>query len=83
MVARGLFGDRILDLPDMRSKVDAGSSVLPDIQPKNVIISHKKRNDFLRVMPQLLTSVNIMVFILDGCSFHYAHTWSKSDISIC
>ena len=24
-----------------------------------------------------------MVFILDGCSFNYAHTWSKSDISIC
>ena len=24
-----------------------------------------------------------MVFILDGCSFHYAHTWSKSDNSIC
>ena len=24
-----------------------------------------------------------MVFILDGCSFHYAHTWSKSGISIC
>ena len=26
---------------------------------------------------------SIMVFILDGCSFHYAHTWSKSGISIC
>ena len=25
---------------------------------------------------------NIMVSILDGCSFHYAHTWSKSDMSI-
>ena len=24
-----------------------------------------------------------MVFILDGCSFHYAHTWSKSGFSIC
>ena len=24
-----------------------------------------------------------MVFILDGCSFDYAHTWSKSGISIC
>ena len=24
-----------------------------------------------------------MVFILDGCSSHYAHTWSKSGISIC
>ena len=24
-----------------------------------------------------------MVFILDGCSIHYAHTWSKSGISIC
>ena len=23
-----------------------------------------------------------MVFILDGCSFHYAHKWSKSGISI-
>ena len=23
-----------------------------------------------------------MVFILDGCLFHYAHTWSKSFISI-
>ena len=22
-------------------------------------------------------------FILDGCSFHYAHIWSKSGISIC
>ena len=27
--------------------------------------------------------VIIMVFILDGCSFHYAHIWSKSGISIC
>ena len=25
----------------------------------------------------------IMVFILDGDSFDYAHTWSKSGISIC
>ena len=24
-----------------------------------------------------------MVFIIDGYSFHYAHTWSKSGISIC
>ena len=24
-----------------------------------------------------------MVFIIDGCSFHYAHTWSKAGISIC
>ena len=24
-----------------------------------------------------------MVLILDGCSFHYAHTWSKSGFSIC
>ena len=24
-----------------------------------------------------------MVFILDGCSFDYAHTWSKSVFSIC
>ena len=24
-----------------------------------------------------------MVFILDCCSFHYAHIWSKSGISIC
>ena len=24
-----------------------------------------------------------MVFIKDGCSFHYAHTWSKSGFSIC
>ena len=24
-----------------------------------------------------------MVSILEGCSFHYAHIWSKSDISIC
>ena len=27
--------------------------------------------------------VNITFFIIDGCSFHYAHTWSKSGISIC
>ena len=26
---------------------------------------------------------NIMVFIIDGCSVHYAHTWSKSGVSIC
>ena len=26
---------------------------------------------------------NTMVFILDGCSFRYAHIWSKSGISIC
>ena len=24
-----------------------------------------------------------MVFILDGCSFHFAHIWSKLGISIC
>ena len=24
----------------------------------------------------------LMVFIIDGSSFHYAHTWSKSGISI-
>ena len=24
-----------------------------------------------------------MACLLDGCSFHYAHTWSKSDFSIC
>ena len=24
-----------------------------------------------------------MVFILDGCSFNYAHIWSKKGISIC
>ena len=24
-----------------------------------------------------------MVFIIDGCSLRYAHTWSKSGISIC
>ena len=24
-----------------------------------------------------------MVFTIDGCSFRYAHTWSKSGISIC
>ena len=24
-----------------------------------------------------------MVFIIDGCSFHSAHTWSESGISIC
>ena len=28
-------------------------------------------------------SIMIMVFIFDGCSFDYAHTWSKSGISIC
>ena len=27
-------------------------------------------------------SIAIMVFILDGCSFYYAHVWSKSGISI-
>ena len=27
--------------------------------------------------------VKPMVFILDGCSFQHAHTWSKSGISIC
>ena len=24
-----------------------------------------------------------MVFIIDGCSLHYAHTWSKSGILFC
>ena len=28
-------------------------------------------------------TIESMVFITDGCSFHYAHTWSKSGISIC
>ena len=32
---------------------------------------------------KLICWVYLMVFIIDGCSFHYAHTWSKSDISIC
>ena len=27
--------------------------------------------------------VTMGFFIIDGCSFHYAHTWSKSGISIC
>ena len=27
-------------------------------------------------------SARIMVFILDGCSFHYAHIWSKTGILI-
>ena len=26
---------------------------------------------------------HIMVFILDGCSFDYAHTWRQLGISIC
>ena len=29
------------------------------------------------------TQVKNMVFIIDGCSFHYAHTWCKSGFSIC
>ena len=36
---------------------------------------------YLRI--EYLFNANAMVFILDGCSFHYAHTWSKSGISIC
>ena len=24
-----------------------------------------------------------LTMVKDGCSFHYTHTWSKSDISIC
>ena len=32
---------------------------------------------------ELYELVYPMVFILDGCSFHYAHTGSKSGISIC
>ena len=31
----------------------------------------------------LNTTAGSMVFITDGCSFHYAHTWSKSGISSC
>ena len=27
--------------------------------------------------------LNCLGFILDGCSFHYAHIWSKSGIPIC
>ena len=27
--------------------------------------------------------MDTMGFIIDGCSFHYAHTWKKSGISIC
>ena len=28
-------------------------------------------------------TVYFMVFIIDGCSFYHAHTWSKSGFSIC
>ena len=33
--------------------------------------------------PNQGTMLHVMVFILDGCSFHYAHTWSKTGFSIC
>ena len=32
---------------------------------------------------QLMSKNMTVFFILDGCSFHYAHIWSKSGISIC
>ena len=31
----------------------------------------------------VLFNIKNMVFIIDGCSFNCAHTWSKSGISIC
>ena len=31
----------------------------------------------------LVLHVQDMVFMLDGCSFYYAHIWSKSGVSIC
>ena len=31
----------------------------------------------------VLCNSNLMVFILDGCSYYYAYIWSKSGISIC
>ena len=30
-----------------------------------------------------MESIRHMVLRLDGCSFDYAHTWSKSGFSIC
>ena len=33
--------------------------------------------------PNFFHNERSMVFIIDGCSFHYAHTWSNSGISIC
>ena len=36
-------------------------------------------HDFL----DMQDAVVIMVFILDGCSVHYGHIWSKKGISIC
>ena len=34
-------------------------------------------------MYMILERNNSMVFRLDGCSFDYAHTWSKSGFSFC
>ena len=34
-------------------------------------------------MKALVVSAFFVVFIIDGCSFHFAHTWSKSGISVC
>ena len=38
---------------------------------------------FVKVMEPMQYFIFPMVFIIDGCSFHYAHTWSKSGFSIC
>ena len=46
------------------------------------IFGRVKSRIFILILVQFL-SLKPMVFILDGCSFHYAHTWSKSGFSIC
>ena len=40
---------------------------------------------FIREQPSNISTMPdaAIVFIIDGCSIHYAHTWSKLGISIC
>ena len=46
-------------------------------------VKEAERQTLERVLESRYYIVIAMVFILDGCPFHYGHTWSKSGNSIC
>ena len=74
--------------PDPKSQNEKGSesATLPDpltVQASSRMRSSKKDIFFYFYLGLIQTTFDVVVFIIDGCSFHYAHTWSKSGISIC
>ena len=60
--------------------------------PSPLQIKKEQRNIFFFFTSPVLSSIKYLIIffidhihglILDGCSFDYAHTWSKSGFSIC